>query len=649
MIEFSRFNKNRLAIFTTVLCFLHQNLNFCWSLNDEGLALLRFRERVVSDPFGALSNWNDDVGITDPCSWYGVECSDGNVVVLNLKNLGLGGTISPDLRNLIHIKSINLRNNSFSGIIPEEISELKELEVLDLGFNNFSGPLPADLGNNFSLSILLLDNNELFGSVSPEIQEFKLISEVQADEKHLSNAGQKSASSKRSISSNIAQTGIMALRRLLQSEIIDPLLPTVPLPEGNAPSPSPLISQSPSPSPLISQSPSPSPSPSPSSPSPSSEPSVTPKQSIDSVLPPPLSAPSHPTKRSNQNHHRTLILSASIGGSVFLFFFIAALVFCRTDKVATVKPWATGLSGQLQKAFVTGVPKLKRSELEVACEDFSNVIGTSTIGTVYKGTLSSGVEIAVASLTVTSAKDWSKNLEAQFRKKIEMLSKVNHKNFVNLLGFCEEEEPFTRMMVFEYAPNGTLFEHLHIKEAEHLDWQMRMRIVMGMAYCLEHMHQLKPPIAHKNLTSSSVNLTEDYAAKISDYGLWYELPATEMEPRPESNIYSFGVILFEIVTGRTPYSVDGGTLDDWASDYLRRQPPLREMVDRTLNSFENEQLERIGELIKDCVHADLRRRPRMREVTARLREITEIGPDGAIPKLSPLWWAELEIMSTEAT
>lgn len=188
-----------------------------------------------------------------------------------------------------------------------------------------------------------------------------------------------------------------------------------------------------------------------------------------------------------------------------------------------------------------------------------------------------------------------------------------------------------------------------VKEAEHLDWPMRMRIAMGMAYCLEHMHQLKAPIALKNLTSSSVNLTEDYAAKISDYGLWYELPATEMEPRPESNIYSFGVILFEIVTGRTPYSVDGGPLDDWASDYLRRQPSLREMVDCTLNSFEDEQLERIGELIKECVHADLRRRPRIREVTARLREITEIGPDGAIPKLNPLWWAELEIMSTEAT
>ena len=64
------------------------------------------------------------------------------------------------------------------------------------------------------------------------------------------------------------------------------------------------------------------------------------------------------------------------------------------------------------------MPKLKRSELETACEDFSNVIGSSPIGTVYKGTLSSGVEIAVASVAATSAKDWSKSLETQFRKKV---------------------------------------------------------------------------------------------------------------------------------------------------------------------------------------------------------------------------------------
>ena len=67
---------------------------------------------------------------------------------------------------------------------------------------------------------------------------------------------------------------------------------------------------------------------------------------------------------------------------------------------------------------ISGVPKLKRSELEAACEDFSNVIGSSTVGTVYKGTLSNGIEISVVSVPVKSVKVWSKNLETQFRKKV---------------------------------------------------------------------------------------------------------------------------------------------------------------------------------------------------------------------------------------
>ena len=127
----------------------------------------------------------------------------------------------------------------------------------------------------------------------------------------------------------------------------------------------------------------------------------------------------------------------------------------------------------LQKACITGVPKLKRSELEAACEDFSNIIGTFSDGTVYKGTLSSGVEIVVTSTAVSSRENWSKNLETQFRKKLETLSKVNHKNFVNLIGYCEENVPFTRMMVFEYAPNETLFEHLHSKSFNFLICSIR--------------------------------------------------------------------------------------------------------------------------------------------------------------------------------
>ncbi|KAJ6987353.1 hypothetical protein D5086_016018 [Populus alba] len=631
-------NNWKISRFGVLILFLvYQNLILCFSLNDEGMALLKLREGIVSDPYGALKSWKMDFGVINPCSWFGVECSyDGKVVVLNLKHLCLEGTLAPEITNLVHIKSIILRNNSFSGIIPEGIGELKELEVLDFGYNNFNGPLPPDLGSNPSLAILLLDNNERLRSLSSEIQHLETLSEFQVDENELSNAAKGSSCNKRSITWNLVHIENAVHRRQLQKNNNSTRGPPLPPSPKHA---APISTVTPPPPPPKNGS--------------TSDPSSNGSNSTSN------SAPARSPGIPSESY--VAIIAGAIGGTLVILISIISIYICKTSK-ASVKPWATGLSGQLQKAFVTGVPKLKRSELEAGCEDFSNVIGSSPIGTLYKGTLSSGVEIAVlavASVAITSAKDWSKNLEVQFRQKIETLSKVNHKNFVNLIGYCEEEEPFTRMMVFEYAPNGTLFEHLHIKESEHLDWGMRLRIAMGMAYCLEHMHQLNPPIAHSNLTSSVISLTEDYASKISDFTFSNDIIANEMKlsgkklpdvpsALPESDVYNFGVLLFEMVTGRLPYSVDNVSLEAWASDYLRGYQPLREKVDPTLDSFEEEKLERIGEVIKSCVHPDPKQRPTMREVTGRLREITTLTPDAAIPKLSPLWWAELEISSAEA-
>ncbi|XP_020228190.1 probable inactive receptor-like protein kinase At3g56050 isoform X2 [Cajanus cajan] len=609
------------VLFLLALCLLFQNFGSCCSLNEEGKVLLKFKHRIVKDPFGALLSWVDDEVAVSPCNWFGVECSDGRVVVLNLKDLSLKGDLVPELANLVHIKSLILRNNSFYGVIPEGIAHLNELEVLDLSYNNFSGPLSTDLGNNVSLTILLLDNND------------------QVDENQLSSANKEPACT-RSVTRHVGQNR-KGPRRLLQSPTRDsPYNRATIFPDSPAPSPS---------------------APSPDSAMPPAVQTPASPDRNNSASPSPLPEPegSLPKSKSNKsNNHSVVILAGVIGGAVFLFISIIVLYLCKTNKVATVKPWATGLSGQLQKAFVTGVPKLKRSELEAACEDFSNVIGTSSIGTVYKGTLSSGVEIAVASVAVKSSKDWSKTSESEFRKKIDTLSKVNHKNYVNLLGHCEEDEPFTRMMVFEYAPNGTLFEHLHIKEAEHLDWVTRLRAAMGMAYCLQHLHQMDPPLTLSNLNSSSVQLTDDYAAKIADLSFSNEIASAVIKSTAGKhtdttlacNVYSFGVILLEMVTGRLPYSVNNdGSLDDWASRYLQGDQPLREMVDPTLASFQEQQVEQVAALIKSCVHPDQKQRPTMKEVCVRLREITKITPEAATPKLSPLWWAELEISSVDAS
>ncbi|KAJ1387052.1 Serine-threonine/tyrosine-protein kinase, catalytic domain [Sesbania bispinosa] len=628
----------------------------CSTLNNEGLALQKMRERVVRDPLGALSNWNNgEEEVIDPCSWFGVHCSHGRVVSLNLKDLCLYGTLAPEIGKLVHIKSIILRNNSFFGDIPKEILQLEELEVLDLGYNNFSGPFPLkDLGSNPSPTTLHIGQQ---GNIAYRRQLLQVTNAAKSPKRAKTKKGDNKET---------------------------PSPSTSPFPSSLSPvsetfSPSESPSNSPTPSPLSSPEVSPSPSFSPSSifltPSPSPSPVVAPTPDISVPANPPafvstppysnwISIPS-PALSSNQGNpnssnskKHSVIIWSTVGGFSFLVLVSAIVFVCfRSSKVTTVKPWATGLSGQLRKAFVTGVPSLKRAELDAACEDYSNIIGSLPDGTIYKGTLSSGVEIAVASSAVTSSQNWSKNMGAQFRKKVDMLSRVNHKNFVNLIGYCEENKPFTRMMVFEYAPNGTLFEHLHIREAEQLDWGMTMRIAMGIAYCLEHLHQLTPPIAHRNLQSSTIYLTEDYAAKLSDLSFWSDIDATKKDSEAsqtletttayiKGNVYSFGVILFELMTGRIPYAVDNGFLADWAAEYIRGQP-LRDLVDASLTSLQAHEIEKWSEVINSCVHPDPEKRPTMREVTAKLKELTSMGPDGATPKASPLWWAELEIMSTD--
>lgn len=674
------------SLLLLVFFFLWSRLDFCDSLGDEGDALLRFRERVELDPHGALADWKEE-GAGDPCFWFGVQCSGGRVVALNLEDLGLKGTLAPELGKLIHMKFLVLRNNSFSGIIPGEVVQLQNLEVLDLGHNNLSGPLPSDLSSILSLKILMLRGNRFIGSAPAKFLELNILPELQMDEDLLS-------SSRGSITRNVQNKTIRKLLQLGNKDkekhhklrenqpkafnspapapasskqhgppSMSPFFPPS-LPPGISISPmtsGPSISFPPSPyNQYLTRAPSPSPTiepPSPitehqrnfdATPSSSSVPNPSPF-----VSPSPLAAVHAPVK-----HATFWIIYMSIAGVVsFLLAMSAVYVLCfRVNKV-TVKPWATGLSGQLQKAFVTGVPKLRRAELETACEDFSNIIGSLQDCMLYKGTLSSGVEIAVISSAITSAKDWSKQSESQFRKKIATLSKVNHKNFVNLLGCCEEGQPFTRMMVFEYAPNGTLYEHLHIKEAEHLDWAMRLRIAMGIAYCLEHMDQLNPPFILRNLDSTTIYLTDDYAAKISDLGFWNEAKGTEPVPgnsgpsAPMSDlksiVYRFGIILLELISGRLPFSKDG-QLEHWASCCLNGEKPLQDMIDPSLVSYREESVSALHEVIRSCTNPDPNEQPRMAEVASRLRDITAMPPDGATPKVSPLWWAELEIITSES-
>ena len=171
---------------------------------------------------------------------------------------------------------------------------------------------------------------------------------------------------------------------------------------------------------------------------------------------------------------------------------------------------------------------------------------------------------------------------------------------------------------------------------------------MGIAHCLEHMHNLNPPILHTNLDSSCIYLTEDNAAKVSDFSvLNFISPSKESSSSknllehstldPQTNVLNFGAVLFEIISGRLP-----------DPDSLFLEPkPARSLVDPTLKTFQEDVAERLLGVVRQCMNPYSAQRPTMRKVVVKLREITGIEADAALPRLSPRWWTEMEIITTD--
>uniref|UniRef100_A0A0A9GXT1 Protein kinase domain-containing protein n=1 Tax=Arundo donax TaxID=35708 RepID=A0A0A9GXT1_ARUDO len=114
-------------------------------------------------------------------------------------------------------------------------------------------------------------------------------------------------------------------------------------------------------------------------------------------------------------------------------------------------------------------------------------------------------------------------------------------------------------------------------------------------------------------------------------------------------VHQYGIILLEILTGKLPFSEEDGSLEVWASRYFDGNMSLAELIDSSLSSFHEEPARALCEVARSCIDPDPEKRPQMAQVTARMKEITALGPEGVTPKVSPLWWAELEIMSSEAS
>ncbi|KAL4379906.1 hypothetical protein GQ457_02G027610 [Hibiscus cannabinus] len=283
-------------------------------------------------------------------------------------------------------------------------------------------------------------------------------------------------------------------------------------------------------------------------------------------------------------------------------------------------------------------------ELAAATKNFrqESVLGEGGFGKVYKGTLqATGQVVAVKQLdrnTVLENKD--------FLAEVAKLSRLQHPNLVNLMGYCADGDQ--RLLVYEFMPQGSLEDHLLGQKAQRkpLDWVTRMKIACGAAQGLEYLHdKTNPPIIYRDFKSSNVLLDEQLNPKLSDIGpekldpsidkmpmqsramgtYGYSAPEYSRSGRltPIADVYSFGVVLLELITGRravdTTKPVEEQNLVAWAQPIFRDPKRFPEMADPLLKKqFPERDLNQAVGIAAMCLQDEAAARPLMSDVVTAL-------------------------------
>ncbi|XP_040997726.1 putative wall-associated receptor kinase-like 16 [Juglans microcarpa x Juglans regia] len=285
-------------------------------------------------------------------------------------------------------------------------------------------------------------------------------------------------------------------------------------------------------------------------------------------------------------------------------------------------------------------------ELKKATNNYHEnlIIGEGGFGIVYKGFLSDNRVVAIK-----KSKLVDKSQIEQFINEVLLLSQINHRNVVKLLGCCLETE--VPLLVYEFISRGTLFEHIHHKDRSlRISWEARLKIAAETAEALSYLHcAASPPIIHRDVKSSNILLDDNYTAKVSDFGASRLIPLDQIEVftlmqgtlgylDPEymqtsqltekSDVYSFGVILIELLTGEKALSFDRPEEErSLAMHFLSaiKEDRLFEVLEQNLGTKRNEkQLKEVANLARRCIKLKGEDRPTMKEVAAELEGLRKI-------------------------
>ncbi|CAL4918032.1 unnamed protein product [Urochloa decumbens] len=272
-------------------------------------------------------------------------------------------------------------------------------------------------------------------------------------------------------------------------------------------------------------------------------------------------------------------------------------------------------------------------ELAKATNNFdkSREIGGGGHGIVYKGILSDLRVVAIKKSKITVQKEID-----EFINEVAILSQINHRNIVRLLGCCLETE--VPLLVYEFISNGTLFHHLHVQGPNSLPWSNRLRIATETAKAIAYLHSsVSIPVIHRDIKSSNILLDDTLTSKVSDFGASKYAPMDEtglttkvqgtigyMDPSyfytgrltERSDVFSFGVILVELLTRKKPFSYltsDGeGLVSHFVS--LHEEGNISQILDPQVIEEGGKEVQEVAILAVSCINLRAEERPTMRQV-----------------------------------
>ncbi|OAY76584.1 hypothetical protein ACMD2_17457 [Ananas comosus] len=529
----------------------------------------------------------------------GELCDSGSLAVLQLDGNALSGAIPPEIANCSSLYLLSLSHNSLSGSIPAAMAELKKLEILRLEYNNLTGEIPPQLAGLDNLLAVNISHNRLIGRL-PAGPVFETLDSSAID----GNLG--------ICSPLVAEPCRMNVPKPL---VLDPN--AYPHDGGRS--------------------------------------GGAANQLVD--------FPGRATAKRRNFLSVSAIVAISaavvilVGVAVVTLLNISArrrigLLENALESICSSSTKSTG-SPAVGKTVLFGQKSSLRSEVETvggaeALLSKAAELGRGVFGTVYKASVGEGRAVAIKKLLAANVV----NSHDDFDREVRTLGKARHRNLMPVKGYYWT--PQLQLLISDYAPRGSLHARLHEVDAALFSWPDRLKVVLGVAKGLAYLHQsFRPPIIHYNIKPSNVLLDESGEPMVSDFGLARLLPKLDrhvasarfqggmgyvapelacqsLRINEKCDVYGFGILVLEVVTGRRPVEYgedDVVILIDRVRVALEQGNALGCVVDQRMdNAFPEEEVLPVLKLGLVCASQIPSSRPSMAEVVQILQVIkTPVG------------------------